>query len=166
MTIPSKLSSKSEGMKRANISTEAIFRRGLALAELREDVKIGAFMSHPIVSVPLSLSNEDGILRKTIQSNAALYLESLSNIPDVDEMATDNGTYIRDGMTLLHSLTAETCTPSNDMVFKYVRRVASDIKIADKVKDAFVRYYVQHSIKGTEQKRRSGTLKSATQRTA
>ena len=64
MTIPSKFSTKSEGMKRANISTEAIFRRGLALAELREDVKIWAFMSHPIRYVPLSLSNEDAILLK------------------------------------------------------------------------------------------------------
>ena len=61
-------------------------------------------MSHPIESVHLSLSNEDGILLKTIKLVLALYLESHSSIPDMDERTTYNGTYIHDGMTVLHSL--------------------------------------------------------------
>ena len=91
MTIPTKPSTRSEGIKRANVSPETIFRRGLALAEFREDVT---------VEVPLSLFNEDGSLRKTNKSDLALYLESLADISDMDETTTSNVIYIRDGMAV------------------------------------------------------------------
>ena len=162
MTIPTKLSTRSEGIKPANVSPETIFRRGLALAEFREDVTVEALMSHPIGSVPLSLFNEDGSLRKTNKSDLALYLESLADISDMDETTTSNVIYISDGMAVLHSLSAETCTTFDDLVFKYVRGVISDMSIADIVIDVFDRYDMQHSIKETERKRRSRTLKSKT----
>ena len=91
MTIPTKPSTRSEGIKRANVSPEQIFRRGLALAEFREDVT---------VEVPLSLFNEDGSLRKTNKSDLALYLESLADMSDMDETTTSNVIYIRDGMAV------------------------------------------------------------------
>ena len=162
MTIPTKLSTRSEGIKRANVSPEKIFRRDLALAEFREDVTVEALMSHPIGSVPLSLFNEDCPLRKTNKSDLALYLESIADISDMDETTPSNVIYIRDGMAVLHSLSAETCTTFDDLVFKYVRGVISDMSIADIVIDVFDRYDVQHSIKETERKRRSRTLKSKT----
>ena len=162
MTIQTKLSTKSEGIKRSYVSTETIFQRDLALAEFREDVTVEALMSHPIGSVPLSLFNEDGSLRKANKSNMALYLKSLADISDMDETTTSNVIYVRDGMAVLHSLSAETCTTFDDFVFKYVRGVISDMSIADKVIDVFDRYDVQHSIKEPERKRRSRTLKSKT----
>ena len=119
-------------------------------------------MSHPIGSVPLSLFNEDGSLQKTNKSDLALYLESLVDISDMDETTTSNVIYIRDGMAVLHSLSAETCTTFDDLVFKYIRGVISDMSIADIVIDVFDRYDVQHSVKETERKRRPRTLKSKT----
>ena len=95
-------------------------------------------MSHPIGSLPLSLFNEGGSLRKTNKSDLALYLESLADILEIDETTVSNVIYIRDGMAVLHSLSAETCTTFDDLVFKYVCGVISDMSTSDIVIDVLI----------------------------
>ena len=78
----------------------------------------------------------------------------------MNETTTDNGSHSCDGMTVFQSLSAETCTAFEDLVFKYVRGVFSDINMADKVKDVLID--MAFSIQSWKKNEKSGTLKSKT----
>ena len=61
--------------KSFSLSPEIMFRRGLMLANVRDDITLNIIMEKPIGSVPVSLFFEDGTMRKSAKDKLGAYLE-------------------------------------------------------------------------------------------
>lgn len=77
-----------------------IFRRALALSNVREDINIENILAHLVGSIPLSLFHEDGTMRKTCKSDFMhLFEEVVAPIFCLSDFDLSRTVIIRDGLT-------------------------------------------------------------------
>jgi hypothetical protein len=53
----------------AHINPEIVFRRTLALANVREEVTVEKVLAYPIGQIPTALFHDDGLMRKSCKSD-------------------------------------------------------------------------------------------------
>lgn len=156
MTKTSKLKCKTGDFVKAHINPEMIFRRALALANVREDVTVDKILAYPIGSIPSALFHDDGTMRKCCKSDIIHLLEeeicSSFNLPSYD---TANTVLIRDGMGIIQCMDVKKCNTFGDLLRNYVTMLLTCFLNAGTVVDVFDRYDVKHSIKAAERLRRT-----------
>ena len=116
------------------------------------DVNLETVLQHEMTTVPPSLFHDDGMMRKTVQSDLAKKLEKtctvLHRLPPAVTTA-----YIIDGMSLLQSLRETSFTSFNDLAHQVLQLVKSllmnDLAISY-ITLVFDRYDNPQSIKQSE----------------
>lgn len=63
---------------KAHINPDIVFRRALALANVREEVTVEKVLACPIGQIPTALFHDDGLMRKSCKSDLINLLEKRS----------------------------------------------------------------------------------------
>jgi len=144
---------------KAHINPEMIFRRALALANVREDVTVDKVLAYPVGPIPPALFHDDGTMRKCCKSDMIHLLEDgiypSFNLPEYDISRT---VHIRDGMGIIQSLDVKKYSTFGDLVKGYFKALVACFNNAGTVMDVFDRYHVKLSIKSAERQRRSNAF--------
>ena len=73
---------------KAHINPEIVFKRALALANVREEVTVEKVLACPIGQIPTALFHDDGLMRKSCKSDLINLLEkevySAFTLPEYD----------------------------------------------------------------------------------
>ena len=144
MNAKTYLKCKSGEIITGHINPEIVFRRGLVLANSRDDVTIDNILSHPVGPIPVSMFHEDGTMRKSCKSNLVKQIKNevspVLSLTDFDPSLT---TYIRDGMALVQCMDAKKHRTFGDLATDYCRQFTSCFAKAHTVANVFDRYDVQ-----------------------
>ena len=69
------LKCRSGEVNKSHINTEIVFKRALALANVREEVTVEKVLACPIGQIPTALFHDDGLMRKSCKSDLINLLE-------------------------------------------------------------------------------------------
>ena len=105
MTKPCNLKCQSGDIIKAHINPEIVFRRALALANVRDEVTVEKVLAYPIGPIPTAIFHDDGSMRKTCKSDLIHLLEnevcSSFILPSFEK---SDSILIRDGMGIVQGL--------------------------------------------------------------
>jgi hypothetical protein len=158
MTKQSNLKCRTGDVVKAHIHPELVFRRALALANVREEVSVEKVLAYPVGPIPTAIFHDDGSMRKCCKSDLIHLLEKEIStsfiLPSYDK---NKSTLIRDGMGIIQSLNAKRYNTFGELAKDYFDNMVACFQHYGCVVDVFDRYDKKDSTKSAERERRSSS---------
>ena len=149
----------SGGLNNLRVSPELVFRRALTLSECRADVTLQSVLSRPITSIPTSLFNEDGTMRKNKKSDMVACIEErIEPSSSLPPGTLGHRVYIRDAMSVIQAIRGDNFVTFSDLAKHYTEHLMTGFNKADTVIEVYDRYDSEMSIKDAERQRRQAHL--------